>query len=62
METRHIYQHKLDKVFFQHDMVCDHFKDLAKITVLDKVSRDKVFEIAKYPKFDRHQRGLVSII
>ena len=42
-------------------MACDYFKDLAKITVSDKSSRDTVFEIAKCPKYERHQQEIVSI-
>ena len=38
------------------------FKDLEKITALGKVLRDKPFNIAKNPKYDRYQRGLASMI
>ena len=38
------------------------FKDLAKITASDKVLRDKEFNIAKYPKYDRYQRRLTSMV
>ena len=30
-------------------------------TASDKILRDKAFNIAKNPKYDRYQRGLVSI-
>ena len=53
-----IYRNELDKVCFQHDMAYGDFKDLARGTAADKVLRDKAFNIAKYPKYDRYQRGL----
>ena len=36
------------------------FKDLARRTASDKVLRDKVFNIAKNPKYDGYQSGLAS--
>ena len=38
------------------------FKDLAKMTASDTFLRDKAFNIAKNPKYDGHQRGLVSMV
>ena len=38
------------------------FKDLARRTASDKVLGDKAFNIAKYPKYDGYQRGLVSMV
>ena len=38
------------------------FKDLAKRTATDKVLRDKAFNIAKGPKYDRYQRRLASLV
>ena len=35
------------------------FKDLARRTASDKVLRDKAFNIAKNPKYDGYQRGLI---
>ena len=35
-------------------------KDLAKRTQLNKVLRDKTFEIASNPKNDAYQRGLAT--
>ena len=59
---RYIYRNELDKACFQHDMAYGDFKDLAKRTAADKVLRDKVFNIAKDPKYDGYQRGLASMI
>ena len=49
-DSRYIYQNKLDKACFQHDMSYEDFKDLTRITASDKMLRDKAFSIAKYPK------------
>ena len=38
------------------------FKDLAKTTASDKVLRDKAFNTAKNPKFDRYKTGLASMV
>ena len=43
-------------------MAYEDFKDLARRTASDKVSRDKAFNIAKNPKYDEYQRGLASMI
>ena len=38
------------------------FKDLAKRTASDKVSRDRAFNIAKNLKYNGYQRGLASMV
>ena len=38
-------------------MTYEAFKDLPRRTAADKVLRDKAFNIAKNPKYDRYQRG-----
>ena len=38
------------------------FKDLPRRTASDKVLRDKAFNNAKNPKYDKYQRGLPSMI
>ena len=45
--SNHIYQNKLDKVCFQHDMVYEDFKYLPKRTIADKISHDKAFRLLK---------------
>ena len=42
-------------------MAYGNFKDLKKRITADKVLRDKVCNIAKNPKYDGYQRGLVSM-
>ena len=61
-DTSYIYKNELDKACFQHDMAYGDFKDLARRTASDKVLRDKAFNIAKNPKYDGYQRGLVSMV
>ena len=43
-------------------MASGDFKDLARIITFDKFLRDKAFNIAKNPKYDRYQRGLASMV
>ena len=43
-------------------MTYGDFKDLKRRTASDKILRDKAFNIAKNPKYDGYQRGLVSMI
>ena len=61
-DSRYIYRNELDKACFQHDMAYGDFKDLAIRTAVDKVLRDKAFNIAKGPKYDGYQRGLASMV
>ena len=61
-DTNYIYKNESDKACFQHDMAYGDFKDLAKRIASDKILRDKAFNIAKNPKYDGYQRGLVSMI
>ena len=58
----YIYQNKLDKACFQHDMADGDFKDLTSKTASEKVLHDKAFNIAKNPKHDGYQRGLTSMV
>ena len=54
-DSRYIYQNKLGKACFQHDMAYEDFKDLNRRTIANKVLRDKSFNIVKNPKHDGHQ-------
>ena len=42
-------------------MAYGDFKDLNRRTFSDRVLRDKAFNIAKDPKYERYQRGLSSM-
>ena len=46
-DSRYIYQIKLDKACFQHDLAYGDFKDLTWRTTSDKIMHDKTFNIAK---------------
>ena len=55
VDTRNIYQNKLNKVCFQYDMAYVDFKDLPRRTASDKVLCDKAFNMAKLLKYDGYQ-------
>ena len=57
-----IYQNKLDKSCFQHDLACEDFEDLTRRTASDKILPDKAFKIAKIPKDVGHQWGRASVV
>ena len=64
-DSRCIYQKELDKVCLK--TVClfetyEHFKDLSRRTIADKVLCDKAFNIAKNPKYDGYQCGFASMV
>ena len=61
-DLRYIYQNKINKACFQHDMAYGDFKDLTRRAASDKILHDKAFNIAKNPKYDEHQRGLASMV
>ena len=61
-DSRYIYRNELDKSCFQHDMAYGDFKDIKRRTAADKVLRDKIFNIAKDPRYDGYQRGLASMV
>ena len=58
-DTNYIYKSELDKACFQHGTTYRDFKDLARRTASDKVLRQKAFNIAKNPKYDEYQMGLL---
>ena len=49
-DSRYIYQCKLDKACFQHNMSYGDFKDLTRRTASHKILCDKAFNIVKNPK------------
>ena len=56
-DLQHIQQNKVDKACVQHDMNYGDFKDLTRRAVSDKILHNK--NIAKNPKYDGYQFGLV---
>ena len=61
-DTNYVYKHELDKACFVHDAAYSDSKDLTKRTVADKILKNKAFDIAKDPKYDRYQRGLATMV
>ena len=61
-DSRYIYQDELDKACFQHVMAYGDFKDLTRRIASDKILRDKVFNIAKNPKYYGYRKGLTSMV
>ena len=57
-----IFKNKLDESCFQHDMAYEDFKDLKRRSQSVKFAKDKAFEIASNPKYDRYQRGLALMV
>ena len=61
-DTRYIYRNELDKACLQHDSAYADHKDLINRTKLDKVLRDKAYDIASNPTYDGYQRGLAGMV
>ena len=61
-DTRYIYRTELDKACFQHDSAYADHKDLINRTKVDKVLKDKAYNIASNPEYDGYQRGLASVV
>ena len=59
-DSRYIYQNKLDKPCFQHDMTYGDFKDLTRRTASDKILHEKTFNTAKNPKYNGYQHDLLQ--
>ena len=58
-DTRYIYQNKLHKACFQHDMAYGDFSDLPR-AVFD--IRNKAFNIAINSEYDKYQKGFASMV
>ena len=61
-DTRYIYRNEPDKACFQHDSAYAGHKDLINRTEVDKVLRDKAYNIASNPEYDGYQTGLASMV
>ena len=61
-DSWYIYQNELDKACFQDGMAYGDFKDLTRRIAFENILRDKAFNIAKIPKYDGYQHGLVSMV
>ena len=58
----YIYQDKLEKACFQHDMTRRDFKDLTRRAAFDRILHDKAFNIIKNPKYDERQGRLALMV
>ena len=56
------YKKELDKACFALYVACSNSKNLSKGTVSDKILKERAYEIAINPKYNRYQRGLASIM
>ena len=61
-DRKYIFKNELDKACFAHDATFSDSKDLAKRTIADEILKNKAFNIAKDPTYDRYQRGLPSMV
>ena len=61
-DSKYIYKNELDKTCSQPDMAHGDCKNLHRRTIMNIIWRDKVFNIAKSPKYDGYQRGLASVV
>ena len=56
-----MYQNKLEKACFHHEMAYGDFKDLTKRAASEKISHNNESNIAKNPKYQGYQRGLAPV-
>ena len=61
-DSKYIYQNELDKACFQHDMAYGDFNDLPRRAASYKLFCDKLFNIAKNPKYMGYQRSIASMV
>ena len=50
-----MYRNKLDKACFAYDAAYSNSKDLAKRTILDKILKDRPYEMARNCNYDECQ-------
>ena len=62
VNLKHLYRNELDKAFFPRDAAYFDSKDLAKRTILDKILKDRAYEIDRNRNDGGFQRALASII
>ena len=60
-DTNYIYKNELDKAYFQHSMVYEDFKELARRTTFNKILRGKSFNISKNPKYHEYHRSFAAM-
>ena len=60
--SRYIYQNKLGKACFQHDMAYGNVKNGKMRWAADKVLCNKAFNFAKNPKYVEYQHRFASVV
>ena len=61
-KLKHLYKNKLDKACCAHDAAYSDSKELAKITISDKILKDRAYEIATNHNYKGYQRALTSMV
>ena len=61
-DLNHLLRNKLEKACFARDTAYSAGKDLAKITISDKILKDRAYEIARNCGYDGLQRALASMV
>ena len=59
---KHLYVNKLEKTCFAYNGAYSDSKHLAKRTTLDKVLKDRSYEIARDRNYDGYQRALANMV
>ena len=59
---KHLYRSELDKACFAHDAAYSDTKDLTKVTISDKILKDRAYEIDKNCEYDGCHRVLASMV
>ena len=57
----HIYKSDLNEACFVHEAAYSDSKDLPKRAILYRILKDRAYEFAINPKYDKYQRGLAVI-
>ena len=56
---KHFYRNELDKASFAHDATYSDSNNLVKRTILDKILKDRAYEIVRNRGYDRYKRALI---
>ena len=59
-KLKNLPRNELDKACFAHDVAYSESEDLAKITISDKILKDRAYKIARNRNYYRYQRTLSS--
>ena len=59
---KHLYRKEWGIASFAHDAAYYESKDLAKITISDKILQDRACKIARNRKYERYERAIASMV